>query len=193
MGVERILTLETEGRQRPEGLVRPERLGELFDAQHARLYRLARRLSGDPEEARDLVQETFLRAARKLTPLPGVGPAAEAWLVRVLVNLCRDRARRQRVRDRAASDPILRERPGVNLESAAVARATVETALRRLSPRRRAVVVLHELEERTVPEISRLLGIARATVRWHLAAGKRDLKVILLGERGASRDTEGRR
>ena len=109
------------------------------------------------------------------------------------MNLCRDRARLQRVRDRAASDPILRERPGVNLESAAVAQATVETALERLSPRRRAVVVLHELEERTVPEISRLLGIARATVRWHLAAGKRDLKAILLGERGASRDTEGRR
>ena len=193
MGVERTLTFDTEARQRPEGLVRPERLGELFDIHQARLYRLARRLSGDPEEARDLVQETFLRAARKLTPLPGVGPAAEAWLVRVLVNLCRDRARRQRVRDRAARDPILRERPGVNLESAAVAHATVETALRRLSPRRRAVVVLHELEERTVPEISRLLGIARATVRWHLAAGKRDLKVILLGERGASRDTEGRR
>src|SRR5713226_3263903 len=41
-----------------------ERLGVLFDAHHGRLYRLARRLSPTVDDAKDLVQETFLRAAR---------------------------------------------------------------------------------------------------------------------------------
>ena len=43
-----------------------QRLGELFDAHHGRLYRLARRLSTSHDDARDLVQETYLRAAQKL-------------------------------------------------------------------------------------------------------------------------------
>jgi len=70
--------------------VESERLGELFDAHHQRLYRLARRISRDPEEARDLVQETFLRAARHERPLARGTLDEEAWLVRTLVNLCRD-------------------------------------------------------------------------------------------------------
>ena len=46
-----------------------DRLGALFDAHHQRLYRLARRMSRSADEARDLVQDTFLRAARA----PGIG------------------------------------------------------------------------------------------------------------------------
>ena len=70
----------------------PERLAALFDTHHQRLYRLARRLAGDADEARDLVQETFLRAARARR-VPEGRAGEEAWLVRVLVNLCRDRWR----------------------------------------------------------------------------------------------------
>ena len=76
------------------------RLGRLFDAQHQRIYNLARRMSRDPEEARDLLQETFLRAARRWHALPEDDRGAEAWLVRTAVNLCRDLGRRRFVRDR---------------------------------------------------------------------------------------------
>ncbi len=55
----------------------------------------------------------------------------------------------------------------------------MQVALARLSPRRRAVVALHELEGTDVAEVARLLGISRATVRWHLAAARRDLKQFL--------------
>src|SRR5678815_678025 len=65
------------------------RLSELFSAHHRRLYVLARRLSASADDAKDLVQETFLRATRSSRAIPH--GAEEAWLVRVLVNLCRDR------------------------------------------------------------------------------------------------------
>jgi RNA polymerase sigma-70 factor, ECF subfamily len=77
-----------------------ERLGKLFDAHHERLYRLARRMSRDAEEARDIVQETFLRAACAPGSIPAGAPNEEAWLVRVLINLCRDRWRQTATRRR---------------------------------------------------------------------------------------------
>lgn len=156
-----------------------DRLGRLFDTQHRRIYRLARRLSRDPEEARDLLQETFLRAARRWQTLPEDDRAAEAWLVRTAVNLCRDLGRRRFVRQRdhhrldqpssASPDPELR----------AVARASVEAALATLSPKRRAVIVLSGLEGLPTAEVARLLGIGQATVRWHLAKGRRELRFAL--------------
>lgn len=159
-----------------------ERLGALFDAHHARLYRLARRMVADAEEARDLVQEAFLRAARHFGSVPAEEAGAGAWLSRVVVNLCLDRRRRLEVRRRAA-ETVLRPVEAAaesGPESRAVARLAVERALATLPPRRRAVVVLHELEERPVAEIARLLDLARVTVRWHLAAGRRDLAAQLL-------------
>jgi RNA polymerase sigma-70 factor (ECF subfamily) len=163
----------------------PERLARLFDVHHERLFRLALRMAPDAEEARDLVQETFLRAARRPGAVPSEDPAGEAWLVRVLVNLCRDRFRRLAVRARARED--LGREPGASPhpEAAVVARAAVQAALARLSPRRRAVIVLHELEEVPVERVARLLGVTQVTVRWHLAAARKELAVLLLdgGER----------
>ncbi len=159
-----------------------ERLGLLFDACHRRLYRLARRLVSDPEEARDLVQEAFLRAARRVRSVPADDAGAEAWLTRVVVNLCRDRHRRLAVRRRDARHLVTPEAdPSSSPEDRAAARSAVEAALATLPPRRRAVVVLHELEERSVAEIARLLGLARVTVRWHLASGRKDLVRQLVG------------
>jgi RNA polymerase sigma-70 factor (ECF subfamily) len=163
-----------------------ERLAELFDLHHTRLFRLACRLTADREEACDLVQEAFLRAARQPGDLPAGAETGEAWLVRTLVNLCRDRRRRLAVRSRArpflaaAAALAVSDEPAASPEAAAVAQATVRAALARLSPRRRAVVVLHELEELPVSRIARLLGIAAVTVRWHLLAARRDLAALLL-------------
>ncbi|MFQ5743534.1 MAG: RNA polymerase sigma factor [Acidobacteriota bacterium] len=149
-----------------------ERLAELFDAHQRYLYRLARRLSRDPEEAKDLPQETFLRAARRPDSIPVEERAARAWLVQVLVNLCRDRWRRLKVRRAAGPAPAWSQARPADPESAAQARATVAAALASLRPRTRAVVVLHEIEELALPEIARLLGISEVTVRWHLATGR---------------------
>ncbi|MEM7350577.1 MAG: sigma-70 family RNA polymerase sigma factor [Acidobacteriota bacterium] len=156
-----------------------DRLGDLFDLHHQRLYRLARRMSGNAEEAHDLVQESFLRAARSIRRVPTTEKGAEAWLVRTLVNLCRDGYRRAEVRKRAAETVLAVDDAVVDSENRWVARTAVRDALAALDARRRSVVVLHELEERPMREVARLLGIAPVTARWHLAKARRQLADVL--------------
>src|SRR5262245_62148179 len=85
-----------------------ERLASLFDAHYERLYRLARRLVPTADDALDLVQETFLRAARSPGSVPSGNTNEEAWLVRVLVNLRRDQWRKIAVRNRFGSGETAR-------------------------------------------------------------------------------------
>ncbi len=151
-------------------------LETLFDRHHESLWRLALRMAGDADSARDLVQETFLRAMTRR--LPGDLRSTEAWLVRTLVNLSRDLYRRRKVRRRHA-DHELRSRKSATgstgHEERLVARLTVERGLARLSARRRAILVLHDLEGLEPRRIAGLLGLRPPTVRWHLAAARREL------------------
>ncbi|HEY1306972.1 MAG TPA: RNA polymerase sigma factor [Vicinamibacterales bacterium] len=165
------------------GDIPSDRLGVLFDAHHQRLYRLARRLSQNAEDARDLVQDTFLRAARAPSSVPRQAPDDEAWLVRVLVNLCRDRWRQTATRRRLHQtvDAVGRAQ-STNPESAAVARSVIWHALDALDPRRRAVLVMHELEGASAAAIAKTLGITAVTVRWHLSRGRRQLAAVIRGE-----------
>ena len=175
MTVEATATVTVE-----DSAVPAERIARLFTAHRRRLYALARRLSSSSEDACDLVQETFLRAARAPLAIPDGVKAEEAWLVRVLVNLCRDRWRQLEVRRRL--DPSLDHDPQQtrsDAEAPLVAREMVWRALSALSPRRRAVMVLRELEGASMQEIARLLGVTAVTVRWHHSRGCHELRRLL--------------
>ena len=56
-----------------------------------------------------------------------------------------------------------------------IARSLVWQALDRLPPRRRAILILYELEGTEIPAIARLLGVTAVTVRWHLSVGRREM------------------
>jgi len=154
-----------------------QRLASLFDMHHDRLYRLARRMTSDTDDALDLVQETFLRAAR----FPGQVPIAsareeEAWLVRVLINIQRDQWRKKAIRKRHGSQEFEgRTRKSQSPEDTLIFRTIVWQALDRLPPRRRAILVMVELEGIQLPAVAGLLGINVITVRWHLSAARREL------------------
>jgi RNA polymerase sigma-70 factor (ECF subfamily) len=168
----------------PAAIGRPDdepaaRLGTLFDTHHQRLFRLARRLSRSAEDAHDLVQETFLRAARAPRSIPDGHSREEAWLVRVLINICRDRWRWTAVRQKSADDSDVETIGTSSPEAAMIARALVQHALQRLAPRRRAIVILYELEGTGIKEIAKLLGVSAVTVRWHLSVGRREMARVL--------------
>ena len=161
-----------------------DRLALLFDAHHERLYRLARRLVPTADDALDLVQETFLKAARAPRSIPTGFADEEAWLVRVLINIQRDQWRKAAVRKRHSEEAKHAVAASTGGEAPLVAHTAVWSALDALSPRRRAVIVMHELEELGAKDIARLLGITAVTVRWHLSRGRRELVSILKPQSG---------
>lgn len=168
----------------PAAIGRPDdepaaRLGTLFDTHHQRLFRLARRLSRSAEDAHDLVQETFLRAARAPRSIPEGNSSEEAWLVRVLINICRDRWRWNAVRQKVAAGPDVEAIGTSCAEAAMIARAIVQDALGHLAPRRRAILVLYEIEGVGIKDIAKLLGVSAVTVRWHLSVGRREMATVL--------------
>ena len=169
---------------------RAERLTDLFDVHYARLYRLARRLAPSTDDALDLVQETFLRAAQFPKSIPLGAANEEAWLVRVLINIRRDQWRKRSIRDRH-DKVILRDSrlasDGRDPEAVLIARTAVWQALDILPPRRRAIVVMYELEGLAIPAIASLLGISAITVRWHLSTGRHKLTDALKAYLGGSR------
>jgi RNA polymerase sigma-70 factor (ECF subfamily) len=144
------------------------------------------------DDALDLVQETFLRAARAPRSVPFGPDREEAWLVRVLINLRRDQWRKAAVQKRHAErtpGPSAQCRAEADHGSAVIARATVGRALDMLPPRRRAVVVMHELEGLAISTIASQLGISAITVRWHLSVGRRDLIRVLTSRHGDAHES----
>jgi len=166
----------------PSDVSEPAPLVRLFNHHHPRLFRLARRLSSSHDEARDLVQDTFVRVLRCPAALPEDSQGQESWLVTTLLNLARDRARRRTLRHRvaaASSAAPADDRTGP--ERAYLARLAVQEALDRLNARRRAVVVLHYIEGEPVARVAALLRLSPITVRWHLARARRELAALLSG------------
>ena len=182
------MSVQTSAERLPHDMAvdRSTRLGALFDAHHQRLYRLARRLTPTEDDALDLVQETFLKAARG-SGVPDDAANAEAWLVRVLVNTRRDSWRKDAQRRRHAPDAHLASPAPSDPEAQAIASTTVWRAREALQPRRRAVIVLHELEGESAATIASFLGITSVTVRWHLSRGRRELTRALAATKGDRR------
>ena len=133
-----------------------------------RLYRAALAILGDRQEAQDAVQDAFVRylerAPEKLDDPP-------AWLMRVLVNRCRDLYRKNR---RRGTVPLLRELPVPGPEE----RQELEE-LYALSPPDRAVIHLRYYEGWSTAEIARLLGVREGTVRSRLSRARARLRRLL--------------
>jgi RNA polymerase sigma factor (sigma-70 family) len=103
----------------------------------------------------------------------------------VLINIRRDQWRKKSIRDRHDQDkPAGRT---LDPEAVLITKNIVWQALNILPPRRRAIVVMYELEGLAIPAIATLLGITSITVRWHLSVARRELAAALKAYRGDSK------
>ena len=163
----------------------PEAFQEIYHRFGAMVYNLALRLAGDPEEAADLSQETFLRIFRHLGKFRG-GSTLKTWIYRVALNHCRSRLGRRRpmapLPQRA--EEILRD-PRRSPEERALAGDAgrrVAAALAEVKPVFREAVVLRDLEDLSYDEIAAILQVRIGTVRSRIARGREQLRQILEGE-----------
>ncbi len=150
-----------------------------FEASRGRLASLAYRLLGSAADAEDAVQDTFLRwqaADRERVEVP------EAWLTKVVTNLCLDRLRSAQARhERAAGawlpepllegDPMLG--PADTFEQRESVSLAVLTLFERLSPVERAVYVLREAFSYSHAEIAGILDITESASQQHAHRARR--------------------
>lgn len=157
----------------------------------AGLYRFALALSRKPENAEDLVQETFLRAFERREQFRGEA-SVDRWLRGILHNLAVDRARHLSKEVLVGEVESKWKDDAYTVDGAAVVeraqiREELEDALVRLPFIYRSAVVLHDVEGWTMEEIAGSLGVNLPAAKQRLRRG-RMMMVTALAEGGARRE-----
>jgi RNA polymerase sigma-70 factor (ECF subfamily) len=144
------------------------------------IYALAYRVIGREEEARDVCQETFLRAFRALPGFKGQAKFS-SWLYRIALNLCRDWMRRERrapmvqLPEGVEPHDLVADREPVETVEDLVARkelsAAVAEVMALLPEEQRTAIILKEYHGMTFQEIAELQGCPLSTVKTRLYQG----------------------
>ena len=163
---------------------------DLYASHHARIRGYVRSMVHDPMEVDDLTQEVFLRAHRKIDTVRDPD-ALTSWLYRIATHVCYDRYRRSARQPRLdpldvtdSGQPNLGfERPDEVSLLQALERAEMSSCVRKyldgLSDDYRQVILLHDLEELTNPEIAEMLGVSLDAVKIRLHRARRKLQAAL--------------
>jgi RNA polymerase sigma-70 factor, ECF subfamily len=170
--------------------LRKRRLGELeeelvraLQAEHGpALLGYVTRITGDPQRAEDVVQETLLRAWRKAESLEGDASSLRSWLFAVAHNLAIDEQRARSAR-REEADPELAEVAVAGQLDRALEASQIADALRTLSGDHREAIVETYFRGRSVAEAAAVLGVPPGTVKSRTYYGLRALRAAL-EERG---------
>jgi RNA polymerase sigma-70 factor (ECF subfamily) len=158
----------------------PDSFNQLILRWERPIYALAYRTIGREEDARDIVQDTFLRAYRALPGFKGQAKFS-SWLYRIALNLCRDWVRKQRRTPTVAvpegvelSDLASEQGPAESIEDLVARREmsrAVALAMTQLPEEQRTAIILKEYHGLTFQEIADLQGCPLSTVKTRLYQG----------------------
>lgn len=170
---------------------------KLVERHRERIYRVALGMLRNPDDAMDAVQEVFIRVHARLTDFKGES-AFGTWLVRVTVNYCIDRQRRQKTWDaRFVIDNewegISEEGPEHLLMNAQIGDA-LQRALAELGEEHRTAILLREVNGLAYEEIAEVMGCPKGTVMSRLHHARKKLQMALRPflEESGERDLAGR-
>ena len=177
----------------------------LFHRHRDRLWAVALRTMGNPEDAADGLQDGMVAAYRRAATYRG-DAAVTTWLHRVVVNACLDRLRAAKVRRTEPLPDDLEEVAGRGsvrtaapetadpAETAVLAerRSQVLAALQTLPEEQRAALVLVDMEGYAVAEVAQILGCAVGTVKSRCSRGRTRLAEVLGPLLGPGADDPGR-
>ena len=156
----------------------------LFRDHEARLYRLAVTILQDERDAEDALQDAYIRIFERIKGFRG-NSAFETWMTAILVNVCRDRLRRRKVR-RALPLDWLRHRSGggdlVKNVGSRMQRQTLWSLVDRLDDKHRLPVILHYHEGWTCGEVAEILAVRTSTIYSRLNTARVQLRTMLQAE-----------
>ena len=163
---------------------------KLVTAYEKNVYNIALRMVGDPDDAADMTQETFIKAYRALSGFRGDSKFS-SWLYRIASNVCldflRSRSRHPQVSlstvdedDRATFElPDMRQNPEEQLMKK-LGMEAVRRGLEQLPEQQRQILVLRELGGLSYAELARILGLEEGTVKSRIFRARKRLCALLL-------------
>jgi RNA polymerase sigma-70 factor (ECF subfamily) len=146
-----------------------EAFGQLFLRHRDRLWAVALRTLGDPDEAADALQDAMISAFRRAADFRG-DSAVTTWLHRIVVNACLDRMRRRAARPVAGDLDLLARTPQSDPDRDVA--LDVLAALRTLVPEQRAALVMVDMLGYSVADTAEILGVSPGTVKSRCARGR---------------------
>lgn len=155
-----------------------QELIRLMDTYGSTLSSLCRMMLHDYHRAQDAVQETFIKAYRKISQIRTI-QNEKAWLIRIAVNTCRDMMRTSWFRHIAAVD--LSELPEIPAPETSAEDGAILELVRRLPAKEREVLLLFYWQEMDVNDIAAALAINRATVYRRLERAREHIKLTVEG------------
>lgn len=171
---------------------------DLVTATHVETYTLARRLTGNEEDARDVVQDAYLRAYRSIGRFRGEARFS-TWMYRITANCASTHVgRRRRHRHDELVDDLVVVDTDPDLDPEARAdlsdlRDRVAVAVDGLAPKLRAVVVLRDVYDLPHEAIAAELGISESAAKVRLHRARRKLKEQVFPARPGAGDDEDER
>jgi RNA polymerase sigma-70 factor (ECF subfamily) len=172
-----------------------EAFGELLTRHRGRMWAVALRTAGNPEDAADALQDAALsafKAAGNFRQDSAVG----TWLYRITVNACLDRLRRQAARPTVhypdPDSPVWRQATAdpTDMAEQRELRLVLEQALAQLPVDQRAAVVLVDVQGLPVEEAAGVLGVPTGTVKSRCARGRAKLATTLRELRNPGADPD---
>ena len=164
----------------------------LVEQNQSRIFNLALRMTGNPDDAAELAQEALINAWKGLSKFQG-GSSFATWLYRLTSNACIDFLRREKRRsglsmtvsldedeeERQVELPDLRYSPEVEAERREL-RAAIREGLETRSEEHRKVLVLRELDGLSYAQIGQILGLEEGTVKSRIARARVALRKYLV-------------